>query len=104
MVSFLRWSSGCRHKEIQALSRLHFNYRDKPRPGGYASSLAGSLQTCAPENVLLATYNVSTEYDAAAIHAVLDVMTPSAVRVMWSSKTFQVYAISPRFTNIESGC
>ncbi|KAK9834702.1 hypothetical protein WJX74_008107 [Apatococcus lobatus] len=78
-----------RHKEIQALSKLHFNYRDKPRPGGYTSSLAGSLQTYAPEDVLLASYNVSTQYDAAAINAVLNVMTPAAVRVMWSSKTFQ---------------
>lgn len=74
------------------MSKLHFNYRDKPRPGGYASSLAGSLQTYAPEDVLLASYNVSTQYDPVAINDVLNVMTPAAVRVLWSSKKFQVAA------------
>ena len=85
-----------RHKEIQALSKLHFNYRDKPRPGGYASSLAGSLQTYAAEDVLLASYNVSTQYDPVAINDVLNVMTPAAARVLWSSKKFQVAALTLR--------
>ena len=40
--------------------------------------------------MLLALHSVPQEYDEAAIQAVLQELTPANVRIMWSSKRFQV--------------
>ena len=44
-------------------------------------------------DLLLALHNVPQEYDEAAIRAVLQELTPANVRIMWSSKLFQVSTV-----------
>ena len=39
---------------------------------------------------MLALHNVPQQYDEAAISAVLRELTPANVRIMWSSKLFEV--------------
>lgn len=41
-------------------------------------------------DLLLALHNVPQQYDEAAIKGVLNELTPQHVRIMWSSKLFQV--------------
>ena len=41
-------------------------------------------------DLLLGLHNVPQEYDESAIRGVLEELTPAHVRIMWSSKLFQV--------------
>ncbi len=49
-----------------------------------------SLQRVPAHHSLLALHHVPLKFDEAAIQEVLDCVTPSNVRIMWSSKEFQV--------------
>ena len=84
----------CRFEEVQALRQMQFDFADKPSPVGYVSSLAQAMQTCPGPDVLLNLHHVPQTYDEAAIHDVLDHLTPERVQIMWSSKDFQVGCLS----------
>ena len=50
----------------------------------------GPMAFCGCRDLLLALHNVPQEYSEASIKGVLDELTPHHVRIMWSSKLFQV--------------
>ena len=76
-------------EEMQALSRLKFEYRDTMDPYQYVSSLAHGMQVYPLDSLLLCMYNVPLRYDEALIRSVVDDLTPEKARVMWSSKTLE---------------
>ena len=54
------------------------------------------MQRVPAQHSLLALHHVPLEYDEAAIKEVLDCLDPCTVRIMWSSKDFQVSAWSAK--------
>ena len=49
-----------------------------------------NVHVCVCRDLLLGLHNVPQEYDESAIRGVLEELTPAHVRIMWSSKLFQV--------------
>lgn len=73
-------------REMEALARLRFDYRDKLNPYSYVTSLSNGMQLYRPEDLLLAVYSVPLQYDPELIAQVIADLTPENARVMWASK------------------
>ena len=46
------------HEEVRNLSQIRFNFRDKPTPYNYVTSLSGLMQQYDDSDLLLAMYHV----------------------------------------------
>lgn len=57
-------------KEMQSLSRLRFDFRDKPNPYDYASLLAHGMNIYGLESLLESSYAVPLEFDPDKIRQV----------------------------------
>ncbi|KAL7990487.1 hypothetical protein Chor_013917, partial [Crotalus horridus] len=75
------------HKD-QDLNAVAFRFKDKERPRGYTSKLAGMLHYYPIEEVLAAEYLLE-EFRPDLIEMVLDKLKPENVRVAIVSKTFE---------------
>ena len=82
-------------EESRQLSLMRFDWHDKSEPASICQLLAGSMQTHADRDVLIALYNVAEFFDAAAIGAVLAELVPEKCRAMWSSKQHQARSHAP---------
>lgn len=76
-----------RFDEYAALQALRFDFRDRSQPLSYVSLLAHNMHLYPTTDLLRATYHVPTTFDSNAVAAVLRVLTPEHVRVLWASKT-----------------
>ncbi|XP_059803576.1 insulin-degrading enzyme isoform X1 [Hypanus sabinus] len=75
-------------QECKDLNAMAFRFKDKERPRGYTSKLAGSLHYYPIEEVLAAEYLLE-EFRADLIEMVLENLTPETVRVAVVSKSFE---------------
>ncbi|XP_042192680.1 insulin-degrading enzyme isoform X1 [Callorhinchus milii] len=74
--------------ECKDLNAMAFRFKDKERPRGYTSKLAGSLHYYPIEEVLAADFLLE-EFQPELIEMVLDKLIPENVRVAVVSKTFE---------------
>jgi hypothetical protein len=58
---------------------MNFNFRDKQSPSSIASSMATAMHIYPTPHTLLGMYSVPIEFEEAAIHEVLDCLTPRKV-------------------------
>ena len=72
------------------MREMQFNFSDKPMPASHVQNISSTMQISPRAYTLLALHHVPLEYNADAIHAVLSELRPDSVRIMWSSKDFQV--------------
>ncbi|XP_078079642.1 insulin-degrading enzyme isoform X1 [Mustelus asterias] len=75
-------------KECKDLNAMAFRFKDKERPRGYTSRLAGLLHYYPIHEVLAAEYLLE-EFRADLIQMVLDKLRPETVRVAVVSKSFE---------------
>uniref|UniRef100_UPI00398EDA0B insulin-degrading enzyme isoform X1 n=2 Tax=Pristiophorus japonicus TaxID=55135 RepID=UPI00398EDA0B len=75
-------------QECKDLNAMAFRFKDKERPRGYTSKLAGSLHYYPIEEVLAAEYLLE-EFRADLIQMVLEKLIPETVRVAVVSKSFE---------------
>ncbi|KAJ6668915.1 hypothetical protein lerEdw1_007724 [Lerista edwardsae] len=75
-------------QECKDLNAVAFRFKDKERPRGYTSKLAGMLHYYPIEEVLAAEYLLE-EFRPDLIEMVLDKLRPENVRVAIVSKTFE---------------
>jgi len=73
-------------EEMKALAEMNFNFRDKQNPMSVVTNMASAMQMYPVEHTLLGMYGVPMEFNPAAIHEVLDCITPDKLMLMWSSK------------------
>ena len=84
---------GCRDLLLAPYSFYHVPMASVDARNAAATSYCAIVYTmgsCECRDLLLALHNVPQEYSEAAIKGVLDELTPQHVRIMWSSKLFQV--------------
>ncbi|GAQ79598.1 Insulinase family protein [Klebsormidium nitens] len=74
-------------KEVQSVCETKFHFAEKSSPFQYVTGIATSLQLYPVEDCLAAR-RLPRTFDAAAIHEVLDALTPANVRIFWTSKEF----------------
>uniref|UniRef100_A0A673HXW9 Insulin-degrading enzyme-like n=1 Tax=Sinocyclocheilus rhinocerous TaxID=307959 RepID=A0A673HXW9_9TELE len=85
------YSEGCRDwvfQECKDLNTVAFRFKDKERPRGYTSKVAGLLHYYPLEEVLAAEYLLE-EFRPDLIEMVLDKLRPENVRVAVVSKSFE---------------
>ncbi|XP_072413834.1 insulin-degrading enzyme isoform X1 [Chiloscyllium punctatum] len=75
-------------QECKDLNAMAFRFKDKERPRGYTSKLAGSLHYYPIHEVLAAEYLLE-EFRADLIQMVLEKLRPESVRVAVVSKSFE---------------
>ncbi|XP_078421077.1 insulin-degrading enzyme isoform X1 [Cetorhinus maximus] len=75
-------------QECKDLNAMAFRFKDKERPRGYTSKLAGSLHYYPIHEVLAAEYLLE-EFRADLIQMVLEKLRPETVRVAVVSKSFE---------------
>ncbi|GAX77819.1 hypothetical protein CEUSTIGMA_g5262.t1 [Chlamydomonas eustigma] len=81
------------YEEVRGLSQLRFDFRDKPNPYSYVTSLSGNLLVYPEHDLLLAAYHVPQEYCPDLIRTALLHMTLDKVRICWTSHTFGDVAV-----------
>lgn len=74
--------------EVRDMCEIKFHHQDVRPPFSYVSGLAANMQVYPAEDWLAAS-SLPREFDPATIRAVLDHLTPSNVRILWVSKSFE---------------
>jgi secreted Zn-dependent insulinase-like peptidase len=69
-----------------ALHALTFDYREKPDPFHYTSSLAHGMHLYPLRHLLQASSHVPLKWDEAAVRGVLDALRPEECNAMWVSQ------------------
>lgn len=76
------------HDEVTALRRLAYDYRERPDPFSYTSSLASQLQLQPPAHVLHTMYHVPLDFSESAVRDLLAALGPESAMFLWTSHAF----------------
>lgn len=74
------------HDEVRGLAHIRFDFRDKPGPYSFVSSLSSQMQLYPNEDLLLSLYNVPLTFDPEVIGAALDSLSIEGCRITFQSK------------------
>lgn len=98
MNPFERYSDECNAEKHRSFWQNSFNsYTLNQIQDFRAEELPlHDVQRVPAHHSLLALHHVPLTYDEAAIQEILDCVTPSTVRIMWSSKDFQASTSSAK--------